>query len=246
MDAAIDVGNTNIKVGLFSKDRLERSLTFPTQPISNIYRQLSSISWDNCILSSVVPLPEHITHYIRSKSKKYVALDHQTPLPVQLRYDTPETLGRDRIALAVGAAEVAPGKDLLIISLGSCITYNVLTRQLQFAGGAISPGLHMRLRAMHEFTGALPSVEIESNEKPAVVAQSTRASLLSGAVNGAIFEIEGFIQRVREEYPGAEVLLSGGDSRYVKELLPINTRLEPELGLYGLYKILLLNVKKSA
>jgi type III pantothenate kinase len=189
----------------------------------------------------VVSLPEHIIHYLKGKSKKFFQLDANLKLPVILKYKTPETLGKDRIALVCGAAEKYPGKDVLVISAGTCITYNFLNAKGEFTGGAISPGLQMRLRAMHEMTSALPLVQPSPDLIP-LVGNSTEESLLSGALNGAILEITGYINELKHTNPGLLVLLCGGDSRYLAERLRVPVIHEQELAFAGLHKILTLNV----
>src|SRR5690606_11469616 len=100
---------------------------------------------------------------------------------------------------------------------GTCVTYNILNEDAEFIGGAISPGLQMRLQAMHTFTAQLPQPEIDDKTEIKLVGASTDESLLSGAVNGLVFEIEGFISATEKDYFPLQVLLSGGDSRYVAE-----------------------------
>jgi type III pantothenate kinase len=245
MNAAIDAGNTLIKVGIFNHDgHLEEMLSFSSSPVENIYTHLSSRHFDHCIISSVIKLPDHIFKYLQLKSKQLLTLDKDTKLPLTVKYKTPETLGKDRLALAVGASARYPGKDVLNISIGTCITYNFVNAKAVFLGGAISPGLHMRLRAMHEFTAGLPLINLdESNHS--LIGSNTADAMASGIVNGAVFEIEGYVNELRKKHKNCAVILSGGDSRYVAEKLNIETEIEPDLALIGLNIILKLNVPEK-
>jgi type III pantothenate kinase len=241
MDAVFDIGNTNTKVGLIHGGKLTESEVFPTFPVTDFYRYLSTHRFRCCIISTVVQLPDHLLHYLKSKASKFLQVNTEVRLPIDIEYETPGSLGNDRIALVSGAASLYPGKNLIIISAGTCITYNVLTADGIFKGGAISPGLQMRLKAMHEMTNGLPLVEISPDFIP-LMAQSTKDSLLSGALNGAVLEIEGYINTLKHTFPDLEVLLCGGDSRYLAVHLNTTVRLENDLAFAGLHKILTLNV----
>jgi type III pantothenate kinase len=241
MDAVIDVGNTNTKIAFFQGKEAPEVITFPTQPFSNFYKDLSNRSFRHCLVSSVVDLPDHVIHYLRGKSKKLILLSAALKLPVKITYGTPGTLGSDRIALVCGAAVKYPGKDILIISAGTCITYNFLNAKGEFPGGAISPGLQMRLVAMHKMTAGLPLAAPTPDPVP-LVGNTTESSLLSGALNGAILEIEGYINTLKHTNPALEVLLCGGDCRYLGSRLSTPVIIEQELALNGLHKILTLNV----
>jgi len=245
MNAAIDAGNTLIKVGLFNDHgHLEEMLSFSSTPIENIYTHLSSRHFDKCIVSSVINLPEHILKYLQIKSTQLFILDGKAKLPITIKYKTPDTLGKDRIALAVAASARYPGKDVLNISIGTCITYNFVTAKASFLGGAISPGLHMRLRAMHEFTSGLPLINLDESDT-ALIGDNTADSMASGIVNGMIFEIEGYVNELRKKYKNCAVILSGGDSRYLAGKLNIDVDIEPDLALIGLNIILKLNAPEK-
>jgi len=245
MNVAIDAGNTLIKVGIFDNDdRLEEMLSFSSSPIENIYTHLASQQFEKCIVSSVINLPDHIIKYLKFKSKHFIILDKNVKLPLGIKYKTPETLGKDRIALAVAASARFPGKDVLNISIGTCITYNFVNAKAVFLGGAISPGLHMRLRAMHEFTAGLPLINLDESNF-SLIGDNTANSMASGILNGVAFEIEGYINELRKKYKNCEIILSGGDSRYLAGKLNIETEIEPDLALIGLNIILKLNVPEK-
>jgi type III pantothenate kinase len=255
MNAAIDAGNTRIKVGLFDNDRLIDMLVFPSHPIQNLYAFLAARNFENCIISSVIELPPHIINYLRMKSGHLFEFDTHNRLPIENKYKTPHTLGKDRLALAVAGAARFPGKDVLVISAGTCITYNFVSAKGAFMGGAISPGLEMRYKAMHEGTSELPMVETEKeapeiDQKAAsqsipLIGNNTESSIRSGVVNGIVFEIEGYVNQLKKKYKNCGIILSGGDSRYLADHLTIETDVEPDLALAGLNLILKFNAPEK-
>jgi len=133
----------------------------------------------------------------------------EVPVPIMNRYRTPETLGTDRLAAVVGASSLRPGKDLLIIDAGTCITYEVIDARGNYWGGNIAPGMQMRLRALHEFTARLPLVEAEG-EVPGM-GYDTETAIRSGVLRGMKYEIEGYIKSMRAKFPHLEVFLTGGN-----------------------------------
>lgn len=133
-----------------------------------------------------------------------------TPVPISNRYRTPETLGRDRLAAVIGASSLKPGKDLLIIDAGTCITYEVIDARGNYWGGNIAPGMQMRLRALHEFTARLPLVDAEG-EVPGM-GYDTETAIRSGVLRGMKYEIEGYIKSLRSKFPHLLVFLTGGNN----------------------------------
>ena len=136
-------------------------------------------------------------------------LSHDTPIPIANRYRTPETLGSDRLAAVVGASSLKPGKDLLIIDAGTCITYEVIDARGNYWGGNIAPGMQMRLKALHEFTARLPLVEAEGDVPG--MGYNTETAIRSGVLRGMKYEIEGYIKSMRAKFPHLLVFLTGGD-----------------------------------
>ena len=132
-----------------------------------------------------------------------------TPVPITNRYRTPQTLGSDRLAAVIGARSLKPGKDLLIIDAGTCITYEVIDARGNYWGGNIAPGMQMRLRALHEFTARLPLVEAEG-EVPGM-GYDTETAIRSGVLRGMKYEIEGYIKSMRTKFPHLLVFLTGGN-----------------------------------
>jgi type III pantothenate kinase len=168
-----------------------------------------------------------------------------TAVPLRNAYATPHTLGADRLAAAVGAAGLRPGQATLIVDAGTALKMDVVTADGTYHGGSIGPGLNMRLRALHTFTGRLPLLELpHADATIPLTGDSTTSSLLSGVVNGAVAEITGFITQYQRLYPGLGVLLTGGDATFLAARLPARIFVVPELVLLGLNRILAYHVVK--
>lgn len=166
--------------------------------------------------------------------------DGQTPLPFKLDYKTPATLGADRKAAVAGAMSMFPGKSVLVIDAGTCITYDYADAEGNYKGGAISPGLHMRLKALHNFTARLPLVE--AGDDVALIGTSTEECIRSGVLNGISAEAEGIIARYRITDPGVTVVTTGGDAGRLQQPNENNNLNVPNLVLAGLNSILEYNV----
>ena len=167
-----------------------------------------------------------------------------TPVPLRNAYATPHTLGADRLAAAVGAAGLRPGQSTLIVDAGTALKFDLVTNGTYY-GGSIAPGLSMRFRALHTFTGRLPLLELPAPDATIpLVGDSTTGSLLSGVVNGTLAEITGLIAQYQQLYPGLGVLLTGGDAAFLAARLSARIFVVPELVLLGLNRILAYHVVK--
>ena len=232
----IDLGNTRAKAGLFENGILvskrenlsDRNLLNMAADLKPVRIALSTVRKSNRRLISRL---ESITCVLR--------LRHDTPLPFAIAYATPNTLGADRIAAAAGAWKLFPGKNCMIIDAGTCITYDLLDAVRGFMGGAIAPGIDMKLRALHKFTSGLP--RIASRHETALIGQSTRNCMLSGVVNGTLAEMKGFISAYREQLDNPAVLLCGGDAKFFESKLKQPIFAVPDLVLMGLHEILRYN-----
>ena len=197
---------------------------------------------DKVILSAVSGVSPEVTDYLKSAFSLYLALDPTTPVPIQNHYKTPETLGLDRLAAAIGAKELFPAKDLLVIDAGTALTFDLVERSGTFAGGNISPGLRSRFRSLYEFTQRLPLVE-EQEHWPDI-GQTTEEAIRSGVLNGMILEMDGTIDHFREKLPGLQPVLTGGDALFFERRLKNAIFVKFEITLIGLNRILEHNVEK--
>jgi type III pantothenate kinase len=169
---------------------------------------------------------------------KLILLDETTRLPIMNLYKS-KTLGKDRLAAAVGGHAKFPGEDVLIVNCGTAITYDVVIKEGEYIGGAISPGMQMRFNALHTFTSQLPLLSY--SEINFLTGNNTDDSVLSGVINGMTAEIEGMIAKYKKEYPGIKVILSGGDLNYFDNRLKISIFAVPNIVIYGLHQILVFN-----
>jgi len=163
-------------------------------------------------MSSVINHDSELEDFILSHCD-FINFNHNTPLPIINKYQTLETLGKDRLASAVAAHQLFPDKDVLVIDAGTCVKFDFINSMAEYLGGSISPGLQMRFRALHSFTEKLPFVELKPFD--ILIGKTTHESLLSGVINGTLAEIDGIINRYKENYPELQVVLSGGDAEYL-------------------------------
>jgi type III pantothenate kinase len=195
------------------------------------------------ILSSVSSVDPLLTNYLKTGFPYFLWLSSSTPIPLENKYKTPETLGLDRLATAIGAHELFPGKDLLVIDAGTAITFDLIERNGTFAGGNISPGLRTRFRALNEFTKKLPLIEA-SDDFP-IIGLTTEEAIRAGVINGIIFEIDGTIDLIRKKMPEIQPVLTGGDAQFFERRLKSPIFVKFEITLIGLNRILEYNVEKQ-
>jgi type III pantothenate kinase len=186
------------------------------------------------ILSSVIDHNAAIEESLAAKTK-FHKLNHLTKLSFTTPVGKPATIGADRLALIAAAVHFYPNRNNLVIGMGSCVTYNFINKYHEFLGGAISPGMEMRLKAMHQFTAKLPLVKADSNVP--LIGYDTETNLLSGAVLGLAKEIDGFIDAYRERFGNFNALLTGGDLVHLASHLKNKIFADPELIFKGLYGI---------
>ena len=153
LNLIIDIGNTMAKVALFNGGEMVEVLTESNQSLDCLKALCSKYPVEQGIVATVIDLSERILADLAALPFPLLWLNHQTPLPVVNLYETPETLGYDRMAAAVGANEQFPHRDVLVIDAGTCITYEFIDSKGQYHGGNISPGMQMRFKALHQFTG---------------------------------------------------------------------------------------------
>ena len=171
----------------------------------------------------------------------FLHLDHSTKIPIVNKYGTPETLGKDRIAAAVGAWMKYPNENILFIDMGTCITMNFVNNKGWFLGGNISPGINMRFKAMHKFTANLPLAENVLNDE--FIADTTVKALQNGAIKGTFREIDSFITETRNKFGEIKVILTGGDAFFFENWTKNMIFVAPNLVMEGLNEILKYNVK---
>lgn len=242
MNAAIDLGNTFAKIGYFENDTLiEARYKIPLDDLTEVVTQQVP---ERAILSSTSQDTQPYADLLRKAGVRVIQLSPSLPLPIGKEYDTPQTLGADRLAAAAGAKALFPNDNCLVIDMGTCVTYDWVSADAIFQGGIISPGLRMRFQAMHAFTKRLPLIDVGAQDIASLhlIGKSTRAAMQSGAFNGLLAEMDGFIERYKREQGECQVLLCGGDAPLFENSLKNRIFAAPNLVLTGLNRILQYNV----
>lgn len=233
---AIDIGNTSVKAGFFEDVRLTDVKRFRSVPEvleftrGDVHRPV--------ILASVAHTEEELQQAFEGFSRKLI-LNARTPVPLHNAYESRETLGYDRLAAAVGANGRFPGRNCLIVDIGTAVKYDFVSDANAFVGGIISPGREMRFKALHTFTKKLPLVD--ATAIPELIGTHTEACIKSGVMNGMVAELNGMIGSYQESY-NPVVLLCGGDALHFETQIKYPTFAAPNLVLEGLIRILLYNV----
>jgi type III pantothenate kinase len=242
MNLCIDQGNSTTKVGVFNQNELIEDFQFSVFSENEITLLFEKYPIKNCILSSVIIEYESVNQLLEKKVNCFLKLTHKTSIPIQNLYKTPETLGKDRLAAIIGAEFLKPQVDILVIDAGTAITFDFIDSKGFYIGGNIAPGLNMRLRALHEFTQKLPLVEAKTESL--FLGNDTNSAILSGALYGIVFEIDGYINTLKIKYPQLSIFLTGGSTFYFDNKLKNAIFAEKNLVLIGLNRILQYNVQK--
>ena len=242
MNLCIDQGNSSTKAGVFNLDLLIETFSFEQFGKIEIAFILSKFSFTCCIISSVISDNKELLFELKNQIQIVIELTHKTVVPIDNKYLTPATLGKDRLAGVIGAAFLKPMKDILVIDAGTAITYDFIDANQVYWGGNIAPGLNMRLSSLHEFTQKLPKVEPKTESL--FIGNTTESAILSGALYGIVFEIDGYIEALRIKYPQLSTFLTGGSTFYFDNKLKNAIFAERNLVLIGLNRILLYNVQK--
>lgn len=222
----VDIGNTRIKSAAVV-DRVIGKINTHTSTEELMQSYPDETKFMACSTRSEKPYLQRMT-----------LLDHTTSLPIRLDYNTPETLGMDRVAAAVGAYDLFPESNSLVIDMGTCITMDLVSKSGLFIGGIISPGLKMRMKTMAKNTAKLPDISENWDElKVRTMGKSTRECLLAGSYGGIINEIEGILSKLSQDFTSINVILTGGDAHYFESKLKAHIFAGSKIVLSGLYRI---------
>ena len=243
MKLIIDIGNTRVKAALFQNTELLEYFAFSSSDELLASGILEKNSPSYCIIGSVVNGIEAFAGQLK-KSTEVLLFSAETPTPITNLYRSAHTLGSDRLAGAVGGNALLPNKNVLVIDVGTCIKYNFVNANNEYIGGAISPGLEMRFKAMHTFTSRLPLLHADENFT-ALIGIDSKESMLSGAQIGAVAEVDGCINLYKEQYPDINVIITGGDVNFFEKRLKNSIFADQFLILKGLNVILEHNIKIS-
>ncbi|MCO6475756.1 MAG: type III pantothenate kinase [Phaeodactylibacter sp.] len=242
MNLVIDIGNTLAKAGVFKNGALQYRESRKNWEIDDLMALATNHGVQNVILSTVAGAVTDSFREALASRFFFIELNAATPLPIENRYRTPETLGKDRLAAVAGAYALFPGQACLVADAGTCITYDLLSSEGAYLGGNIAPGIAMRLKAMHAFTARLPLVEAGAFEE--WVGDSTETALRNGAQVGALLEAEGYIRYCRSRFGALRAIFTGGDADFFAKNLKSEIFVNHNLVLIGLDQILNYNVKR--
>lgn len=237
MNLAIDIGNSRVKTGLFVKGKLVQNTiydSFNLSTVQSIFSETPEI--ERSILCSVKKYPVALKRFLSSHSQ-FVELTSQIPVPIKVAYKTPLTLGMDRLAAICGAYSINKKGNLLVINAGTCITFDFMDSKKIYRGGSISPGLAMRYKALHTFTGSLPLVVPDMKFKK-LIGTTTTEAIKSGVQSGILNEIDGIIREYQSKYKDLTIILTGGSMPWLLKSLKSKIKAEPFLVLTGLNVIL--------
>jgi len=232
----IDFGNTLTKAGFYDSDVLTDLYTSEQLALDTLKEFIiKHLPVKAAIISSVIHYPDEIREYLK-RNFTFIELDEHTPIPLKNLYQTPETLGKDRLAAVVATNQLFKNQNALVINAGTCITYDLVNHTNEYTGGAISPGINIRFKALHTFTDKLPL--IENRMPPEMVGKTTEECIRSGVLNGVLAEMDGMIDFFRSHYTDLKIILSGGDAKYFDNRLKNSTFARPNIVLTGLNIIL--------
>ncbi|WP_298499549.1 type III pantothenate kinase [uncultured Algibacter sp.] len=240
MNLIIDVGNSFVKLAIYSKNELVYKVIVKIDSVINEIEILKKkyTSINRAIISSVGRLKQKDINII-DEYFDLLVLDSNINLPFKNCYKTPKTLGVDRIALVCGSISQYSNKNVLIIDAGTCITYDFINSKNEYLGGAISPGIRVRYKSLNNLTANLPLLETEMPKQ--IVGNTTKESIHSGVIYGVLNEIDGIIESYKLKNADLTVILTGGDSNFLSKQLKSSIFANPNFLLEGLNFILQFN-----
>lgn len=250
MNLCIDQGNSRTKVALMTDEgKIINDFIYKQFSSAEVERLFDLYEITDSIISSVVNIEAAVVNTLHRRSQHFVLFDHNTPVPIVNTYDTPQTLGQDRLAAAVGAKSLCPNENLLIIDAGSAITYDFVTDKGEYIGGNIAPGLKMRFTMLQRMTKKLPLVDADENELVPLFGKNTRDAIVAGVIRGIAYEVKGYMRTLREKTPHFRTYLTGGHAAYILNNVRTSRSekreitYEKHLVLIGLNEILVFNKK---
>ncbi|SHJ42103.1 type III pantothenate kinase [Aquimarina spongiae] len=240
MNLIIDVGNTYIKIGVFDQSKIVAKKTIVQndldQEILDIHKKHPLIQ--QAIISSVSDLNPDTVKQIQGLYETLI-VNHKIAMPFSNLYETPETLGIDRLALVAAAVDQYPQKNVLVIDAGTCVTYDFKNEKEEYLGGAIAPGIRLRYHSLNNYTAKLPLLEPKLPENH--IGNTTNEAIHSGVVQGILYEIQGVIEEYCNIYPDLTVILTGGDAHFLSKRLKNGIFATSNFLLEGLNYILAFN-----
>ncbi len=241
LSVAIDQGNSSAKISVFSGDEKVGSKRFENLTLQELDEFLSNYSDVTCaVYSSVVGDDQSIIAHLKNRFGKCYVLNHLMPMPLEIGYATPATLGHDRIAAAVGAVHLCGEQNLLVVDLGTAITYDFVEGGKKYVGGNIAPGLKLRFKGLADYCVALPKVNFEGDVP--MLGYDTPTAIRSGVVMGVVSEVAQMAVQLEKCYGKVKVVLTGGDCNLISDKLQdFDVEIYDDLVTIGLNRILQYN-----
>lgn len=212
MNLVADIGNTRCKFAVVDRGRIVAERTTERPEPETVGALLDAYSVGAAIVCSTRGPVPGLLALLCGRVPRVVEFSPRTKVPLKNGYLTPETLGCDRLAAAVGVASRYPARNVLVVDFGTAVTVDLVTADGTFCGGCISPGLEMRFRALNDYTARLPRCRAADGEQ--LVGRTTEEAVTHGVMNSLAFEIEGYIARMRARYGDLCVIFTGGDAKY--------------------------------
>ena len=243
MNLAIDIGNTLAKLAVIDDGQMvdfQKTEKIDSAFIERLLEENPEI--DAAIIVSTGESGSEWQQMLEKRMKRFVRFNAETPIPIENGYETPQTLGLDRLAAAVAANALYPNSNVVIVDFGTAITVDFVSAEGKFLGGNISPGAATRFKALHHFTKRLPLCELDE-DSVCLLGNSTLTAIESGVVNGIVYEIEGYIRDLQQRYNNLRIIFTGGESDFFAKRLKNTIFATYDLVAYGLNRILEYNAK---
>ena len=239
----VDIGNTLVKLAVFDRGEIVFQRCVERLHPSMLEELFAAWPVRRAVVASTRGEVDEVADLLRPRVEYLLEFSSQTPVPIGNAYLTPETLGRDRLAAAVGAATLYPGRNALIVDFGTAVTLDFVSADGVFRGGCISPGMAMRFRALHEYTAALPLCD--ATDSAELLGRTTDEAVRLGVMNSLAFEIEGYIARMQGEIEDLCVIFTGGDTNFFAKRIKNTIFANCNLVFWGLNRILEYNASEE-
>ena len=243
MNLVVDIGNTLLKLAVFDGGRLVAQQCVGELREETFAGLLGGARAARAVVASTRGEAPAIVEAVRRHTDYLLEVTPATPVPIGNAYLTPATLGRDRLAAAVGAATLYPRRNALIVDFGTAVTLDFVSADGVFRGGCISPGMAMRFRALHEYTAALPLCD--ATDSAELLGRTTDEAVRLGVMNSLAFEIEGYIARMQGEIEDLCVIFTGGDTNFFAKRIKNTIFANCNLVFWGLNRILEYNASEE-
>ena len=242
MNLILDIGNSFIKIAVFENNKIVMKDVLDKLSVSELIIYLNDtkikyLNLNKCILSTVDDTYNKIDDFLTRCMNLYIKLNHETKIPIKNLYQTPVTLGKDRLAGVVGANNIYLNSNVLIFDAGTAVTIDFINDKNEYIGGNISPGLQTRYKSLHKFTNKLPLLKVNSKFDKKI-GVDTISAITAGVQKGLIYEIDSYINDFNEKYNNLKIVFTGGDVFFFENNLKNNIFAEPNLVFNGLNRIL--------